>query len=269
MKISEIKISLNITTILIIGVVVLLLFGSGFGIFKNRIDSLNDRISTEIKLKDAMLDSIHYYSNSNDELVAEKLVLQGSIKNFEKMYNQLDSDQKELINRVKELNKNNTIIAAALIKTNVKIDSLLTESNVSVDTMKNMITFSGSIKNNDGVLDNLVYDVAVGNVIPNSKTVKPSLKFNKLYLPNTQFIEFHWKDDSKKGYPISFSVTNSNDFYKVSDINSYAIPELDKSELVPSKWEKFVKWSKNNGKFVFTIGIAGAVGAVGTLILLK
>jgi hypothetical protein len=56
---------------------------------------------------------------------------------------------------------------------------------------------------------------------------------------------------------------------KVSEINSYAIPNLKKEIVDPTGWEKVGVWLKKNGK---TIGYAVGgvvVGAGGTYMLMK
>jgi len=223
----------------------------------NKIVNLRNDVETQIKLRDALIDSVHFYRNERNELVAEKLTIQETVKNLEKIYNQLTSSQKELIDRVKELDRKNNIIAAALIKTNVTLDSLVAEKeNVIVDTTKKTITFQDSTKN-------LQYEFLAFPVLPAYPDVKPSLTFKKFSLPNTQFIEFHYKDDKKKDYPISFSVTNTNDYFKTINVESYAIPTLEKK----TSWDKFSGWMKNNGKTVMYIGIGGVAGGTAVYLL--
>jgi hypothetical protein len=105
------------------------------------------------------------------------------------------------------------------------------------------------------------YDLIVHNVQPIDLEL-PKLEFKKFELPNTQFIEFHWKDERKEGYPISFSVTNSNPYYKVYNIDSYAIPELNKVELKPNFWQKLAKFSKSTGGKIAFFGVGVVTGAV-------
>ena len=241
----------NNLLITIVVVLILILFAIVY--FQNKkIANLKDKYQSEVKLKNALVDSTHYYVNKNNELVAERLTLQGTIKNITDFNNKLDAAQKELMDRVKGIEKTNYTIAAALIQTNVIIDSLR-KGKVSVDTRDSSITFSDSTKN-------IQYKIVVSNVKPSNMNVLPILNFNRFVLPNKQFIEFHW-GTKKLGYPISFSVSNSNEYFKTYDINSYAIPELKKEVVDPSAWGKFTSWISGNGKFIVTIGIAGAAGA--------
>lgn len=251
-------------------VIVLLLFGGTIIHFKNKkIASLKEDVKTEVKLRDALLDSVKVYKNKRDELVAEKLTIQATIKNLEKMYGQLSSDQKELIQRIKEMDKKNSVIAAALIKTDVKIDSLLAINGkngtiVTVDSTKKMFNI-----NNLAAKDtSFIYDIDVNNALPALPTIKPSLLFKSIEIPNKQFVEFHWKNDQKKkGYPISFSISNSNKYIKVVGLESYAIPPLDKLKINPSGWDKFGNFMIKNGRTILYIGIGTGIGVAGYYLL--
>jgi hypothetical protein len=213
----------------------------------NKIVKLKDQYTTEVNLKNALLDSVHYYQNVHKEWVAERLTIQESIKNLEKMNGQLTASQKELLIRVKEVEKNSSIIAAALIETNVEIKKLRPPK---VDVKDSSIVFSDSTKN-------LKYNIEIGHAKPINPGILPTLTFNKFSMPNKQFVEFHWKDEKKLGYPISFSVSNSNEYFKTVNIDSYAIPELK-----PEK-SKFGQWMEKNGKIVTYVGIGVAAGVGG------
>jgi hypothetical protein len=252
-------------------VIILLLAGGTIIHFKNKkIASLKDEVKTEVKLRDALLDTIDVYKNKRDELVAEKLTIQETIKKLEKMYGQLNENQQELIQRIKELGKKNEVIAAALIKTDVKIDSLLAKDKengnvVTVDTTKKMV----NINNLASKDTSFVYDIDVNNVLPALPTIKPYFLFKSIEIPNKQFAEFHWKNDRKKGYPISFSISNSNKYIKVTGVDSYAIPPLDKLKINPSGWDKFGNFIIKNGKTILYIGIGTGLGAGAYWLLTK
>ena len=225
---------------------------------KNKANNNETKYETELKYRKALTDSIHVYKNKEGEWVAEKKTLQESVSFLEKNIGDLSSSQKELLARIKNVEKSNTIIAAALIKTTVIIDSLNNVVSGIVDTTKNTITFKDSIPN-------LKFDFTAERVKPVNSALKPMLSINKIELPNTQFIEFHWKNEKKEGYPISFSVSNSNKYFKTYDINSYAIPELDKPTIKPNGWQKIGKWfKKNSEKVLYT-----AVGVAATVIVIK
>jgi hypothetical protein len=255
-----------------IALVIILLLGGGTILhFKNKkIADLKTEVKTEVKLRDALLDTIKVYKNKRDELVAEKLTIQETIKKLEKMYGQLSDNQKELIDRVKELSKKNEVIAAALIETNGKIDSLLIIDKengnvVTVDTTKKAINFNNLASKDT----NFVFDIDVNHILPASLDKKPTLLFKSLELPNKQFVEFHWKNDKQKGYPIAFSISNSNKYIKTIGVDSYAIPPLDKLKLNPSGWDKFGNFMIKNGRTIMYIGIGTGIGVAGYWLITK
>ena len=49
---------------------------------KQKIDKLNNKYQKEIKLKNALLDSVQYYQNKENEWVAERLTIQETVKNL-------------------------------------------------------------------------------------------------------------------------------------------------------------------------------------------
>jgi len=260
-------------------VILLLLFGGTIIHFKNKkISDLQTELKVEIKLRDALLDSVKFYKNKRDELVAEKLTIQETIKNLEKMYGQLTADQKDLIERIKQMSKDNSVIAAALIRTEFKVDSLLHRPipggpDTRIDTAKKTIEFTDTT-NLSPTSKYFKYDLVIGNVLPISAIPKynglePSLLFKHIEIPNEQFAEFHWKNNKKKGYPISFSISNSNKYIKVIGVESYAIPPLDKLVLNPSGWDKFGNFMIKNGRTIMYIGIGAGVGAGAYWLLTK
>ena len=261
-KILEFLIKKNRWAILLI--LILLLFGSIFiKIQRNKINEFKDKYQTEVKLKKALLDSVNIYQNNENEWVAEKLTIQATIKELKLMNGQLTNNQKELIDKINEINKDNSIITAALIHAKFIIDSLQHTGYVLVDTTNKTVEF---IEQNN--LD-IRYNFLALGVLPYPKDSKPTLLIKNLILPNNQFIEFHWNENKKEGYPITFSVTNSNKYVKVYDINSYAIPELDKNIINPTNWERVGLWFKKNGKFMKYVAGGVVVGAGGTYILMK
>jgi len=251
----------------LIALVILIILGQ-YGIIRlknNKIADLSGKYETEVKLKNALLDSVTYYQNAHKEWVAEKLTIQESVKNLEKMYGQLNDMQRELIARVKEVNKKNDVITASLVKTEIKIDSLLHRTDkggtTTIDTTKKSVTFT------DTTAVDFKYDIKIGNIIPAYPKIEPYLLFKSIEIPNEQFAEFHWKNDKKKGYPISFSISNSNKYIKVLNVESYAIPPLDKVKLNPNGWQKIGNFLIKNGRTLMYVGI-GAAGGVGGYYLL-
>lgn len=246
----------------VLAIILLLLGGGIWKLQQNAINKWKDKYQTEVKLKNALVDTVGYYVNSYGEVVAEKLTLQASVKDLEKIRDKLSASQQELLRRVKEANKKNTVIVAALVEAEAIIDSLLTAGRVVINSKDTTITFSDTTKY-------LEYELVVGKVIPVLKDVEPTLLFQYLRLPNKQEIKFEWEDNKKEGYPIKFSISNSNKYIRINEINSYAIPNLDKRPFDPTGWEKFVLWLDDNGRYV-KWGIGGvAVGAGGTYLLMK
>lgn len=227
---------------------------------------LNERVDTEVKFRNALIDTVTRYQNKEKEWVTEKLTIQKNIKDLDKLNSQLTSSQRELVARIKEVEKNGSIIAAALVNTNVMIDSLLHKGKTVVDTINNNVEFSDSYKNDK---KEVIYKFVVGNVIPKDSKSIPTLRIDSLYFPNKQFIDFHWKDDKKIGNPVTFSISNSNDFYKTGNIESYIIPSITKEHLNPTGWQKVENFFIRNGKSFIKFGFGTAVGAAGMLILLK
>lgn len=262
------NLNLNLGKIILFGMIILILLGGGFTLHTKQVNNLKTDLEMEVKLKNALLDTITTYVNKNNELVAEKLTIQANVKELEKNNANLTIKQKELIKRVKDVEKENEIITAALVESNFIIDSLMHEGQTVVDDTKKTITFTDNYdKTIDNIKYKLDYNITIGNVVPFNTGMPTTLSFNSLKFPNEQFIEFHWKDERKDKYPIAFSVTNSNGFYQTTNINSYAIPELIKSEIKPTGWQKFGSFFTENGKKFMYIGIGGVLG-VGTYVVL-
>jgi len=242
--------------------ILLLIGGTIFKIQNNKIKEWKNKHQTEVKLNNALNDSVDYYQNALGEEVAEKLTIQATVKQLEERNASLTASQQELLRRVKAADKENKVITAALIEAEARIDSLLGAGFVEVDPNDSTITFTDSS-------EFLVYDITVGRVVPAAPKVDPFIMFNFLKMPNKQFVEFHWEDNKKEGYPISFSTSNSSPYFKTYDINSYAIPELQKEVLDPTGWQKVGRWFKKNGKIVGFVAGGVAVGATGTYILMQ
>ena len=237
---------------LLVVVIVVLLLGMGATIYfqRNRINTLKNKVDTEVKLKDALLDTMKIYKNKEGEWTAEKLTIQATIKELNGMYGELTVAQKELIDRVKELSKKNDVIVAALIQANVKIDSLLNNGKPVIDSINKKITFA-ELTNPD-----LNYHFEVRNVVPAFKNVAPIFFIKDLTMPNKSLVSFQF--DKVKGNPISFSVSNSNKYFKIVNIESYAIPGINKDMIQPTGWQKTWGWIKKNGTII-VVGVGGVV----------
>ena len=201
----------------------------------------------------ALEDSVDVYQNKEGEWVAEKKTLQGDISTLEDENVNLTENQTNLLARLKRANKKNDVFAAALAQQEVVIDSLI-NTVATIDTVNHTIAFEANT-------DSIEYKIKVLNVKP-MESLSPILVIQELKIPNEVFVEFHWEDG--KTHPVAVSMTNSNTFFKTNDIDSYAIPELQKDVVKPTGWKKIGNFFKNSGKY---IGIFGAGALVGGLII--
>jgi len=229
--------------------VLLLLLGFGISYHFYIVGKNKDQIKQEKNLQNALTDSVKTYRNKENQWVSEKLSLQADTKDLKDKNLTLSKNQADLINRVDQINKHNQVISAALIQMGVKIDGLANAD--PVHQTDSTVEFAANT-------DSLSYDILISKVKPIGK---PVLDFKKFALPNTQLVEFHWKDERKEGYPVSFTVTNSNPYYKVYNLDSYAIPELDKTKVKPTFWNKLGTFSKSTGGKIVFLGIGFVAGA--------
>ena len=236
--------------------VIIVILGVIIYFYANRTSNLNDKLASEVKLRTALLDTVDTYRNSRNELVSEKLTLQASLRELQKINGQLSENQKELLQRVKELNKKSDVIAAALYETNVILDSIR-KGKVTVDTTAKTITVKDS-------LPEIQYSFTIGKVIPAYKGVDPTFDINKLVLTNKTFVTFDW-GKKKYGYPVSFSVTNTNKYFKTTKVDSYIIPEVVKPYVKPTFWQKLGTGFKKTGKYALAAGI----GALTVFLIMK
>lgn len=241
------QIKFDIKTIIIAILVILLLIGSG--LYINSIRKHNLQHSQDEKLQRALTDTLRTYKDKNGKLVYEKLTLQADVKDLRDKNITLTEAQKDLLKAVDKLNKDNKLISAAIVQMSAKIDGLT--DNDPVEINDHSVRFAANS-------DSINYDIVIDNVKP-IESFTPSLQFKKFELPNTQTVSFKW-GEKKYGYPVSFSVTNSNPYYRVQNIESYVIPSLQKEELSPNFWNKLGKFSKKTTGRVVTFGIGVGVG---------
>jgi len=242
----------KINIIWIILTLIALLIGLGY-LYVNERNKFNETIQDRDKLEKALGDTVAHYVNERGELVAEKRTLQSTVETLEDDKYKLTVSQDKLLNRVKEVEKENHIINAALITMQVEIDSLRTVAGV-IDTTDKTITFNRSDKD-------VQFNALVGNVLPFKNKI-PFLDLKNLTLPNEQFIEFHWEKNKNEGYPISFSVTNTNLYFNTYNIDSYAIPELQKPTIKPNGWGKVKIWLGDNWGKMVVGGLCGGAGYI-------
>lgn len=250
--------TIKLRTLFIVALILLIIVGGGFNFLSSRLKKVNTELAEEVNLKNALQDTLTLTKNKYGEVVSEKKTLQADIKTLEDENLNLTKNQKKLIDRVKEVEKENTVISAALIETRAELDSILfTNVDVLVNNADSSLTFKEKT-------DHISFDITVYKAIPASLKIKPTIGFNSLIIPNEQFIEFHWEDDSKyKQKPVSFTITNSNPFVTTVDADSYIIPEINKNALKPTGWKKIGNFVVDNkGKIIW-----GAIGVgIGTFI---
>ena len=234
--------TIKLRTLIIIVVSLISLIGGGYTYYTNRISTLKNTIDGEVKLKNALVDSVKYYRNGRDELVAERLTLQGNIGTLKSANNKLSISQKELLSRIESLKKDGKVIAAALVETKVQLDSFRNIKPI-IDTIKNTVQFKDSSRY-------YRYDIGILNVKPMVGKNTTILSLNNLELFNKQFIEFHWKDERKNGYPVSFSVSNDNPYFKTANIDSYIIPEVNQNQLKPKFFKRIGIFFQKNKDFI-------------------
>lgn len=237
---------------IILGILVILLI-LGVNYHFDRIGKLNGDLQKNEKLTKALIDSMKTYINDNNELVSEKKTLQADIDELAKYNDDLTENQKELIKRINDLNEEKSVIAGALIETQIELNKLKS-SFAAIDTINKTITFIENSKD-------IKYNIVVSDVLP-YKDKLPGLTFNEFKLPNKTLVSFNWDNDKKEGYPISVSVTNTNKYIVTSNIDSYAIPGLNKEDVDPTFWNKFKKWIKEKSKLGVGIGIGLGAGAI-------
>ena len=244
-------------------VILIILFGFGINYHFNKRSKDEKKYEMQVKLTEALTDTVKTYKTKEGNWVSEKRTLQGSLGDLTEENVGLNANQQALLGTIGDMNKewngDKEIWAAARIEYNTLIDSLniYIAGASDVDTTKNLITFAQL----DTTL-NFVYDIDVLAVRPYPLTAQPQIKFRSLDFPNTQTISFTFDKNERKDYPISFSVMNTNDYYKVNNVESYAIPSIDKDLVNPSGWQKFGEWFKQTGKYI-AVGAGGiALGAV-------
>jgi len=244
-------------------VILIILMGFGINYHLNKRSKDGKKYETELKLREALQDSVKTYKNKEGNWVSEKRTLQGTLGNLTAENVGLNKNQEALLNTISNLNKEwkgeKEIWAAARIEYNSLIDSLnvVVAGATDIDTTKNLISFTQI----DTTL-NFVYNIDILAVRPYPLTAQPQINFKKIDFPNTQTISFTFDKNKRKDYPISFSVMNTNPYYVVNNVESYAIPSISKELVNPSGWQKFGRWIKINGKYIL-VGAAGfGLGAV-------
>ena len=225
----------DLKTILIVGVILVVLLGGGFGFLGNKLNDTNDKLAEQINLSNAIQDTLSYTKNKLDEEVATKLSLQATLKELDEKNDHLSNNQKELLHRIKNLKNKNDLISAALVETQIQIETLRKAIEGKVNKKDSSVSFAQTS-------DSLSFDFTVRKVMPTPENAIPTLHINNLTIPNKQFIEFKFGND-KEYYqtPIKFSISNSNPLVKTVGADSYTIPEVN-PDIKPTFWDKMNKF---------------------------
>lgn len=247
------NLNINLTTLIIVGVVIFFMIFGGFGYHFRKVNQLNQQLNEEVKLRNALIDTVRTYKNQAGELVSEKLTLQADISKLREMNESLTQSQRNLLTRIEQLNRDKRVITAALIEANAIIDSLLHTGSTTIDPENATIRFIDK-------QEHLEYDILVTNVVEADSTSKTNLFIRRLTLPNEMFIEFHWQLDRRANYPVAFSVTNTSPFHQINNVESYAIPQLQKEDLDQNTWNKITQWFEKNGGVAIKVGVGGVAG---------
>jgi hypothetical protein len=227
----------------------------GWWFHNKTINKVKNELIDQTKLTNALQSKLTFTINRFNEVQASKLTLQGTIKDLKNENLNLSENQKKLLLRIESLDKDKKIISAALIKTKARLDSALF-TIVDINEKDSSVIFR---ENNDSIS----FMITIGKVLPAYKNTNPTIMFDSLVLPNEMFIEFHW-ENNKKYYqkPVSFSVTNSNPLFKVYEMDSYIIPEINEKMIKPTGWQKigqFLNKQKNN---IIVFGVGALVGGI-------
>lgn len=68
---------------------------------------------------------------------------------------------------------------------------------------------------------------------------------------------------------MTFTVSNSNDFFQTGQIDSYAIPNINKDEIDPNFGKKISNFIDASGNRLVWGGVGVLVGATAILLLTK
>jgi hypothetical protein len=245
-------------------IILLLLFFGGFVVFQyfGNDRDWSDKYNLSTKLSEALADSVEHFKTENGELGAEKRTLQGNIDDILKENDNLSKNQESLLNTIKRINKEHRgekeVWAAARITYETLIDSMnnVIATAANIDTVNNVVSFVQT-----DTAAHFIYDLDVLGVRPYPESIVPEMRFNKVDFPNAQTITFQFDKTKRKDFPVSFTVLNTNQYYKVYDLDSYTIPNIQKEVVNPTTGQKIWKWFKINGKYVL-VGAAGyAIGS--------
>lgn len=247
---------INIKNVLIFILIIILGFGIKFHF--SSISNQEKKYQQALKLQEALHDSLRTYKTKSGFLIAEKRSLQLNLKELEEINEKLNTHQQQLLKNIKKLykerNKEKEVFAAAQINYQKLIDSLHVQT---ASLEKNQNNNSVHFRNTNA---NFQYDIRILNVQP-IENQNPQLQIQSLDFPNTQTITFNFDKNQRKDYPVSFSVLNTNRYFKTNNIESYVIPGIQKEVVHPNTRQKFKNWFQRNGNQLL-VGALSFLGGV-------
>lgn len=240
--------------IILLGIVVLIVLGGVFKLFSVKLDNTSTKLDQQISLTNALQDTLKKTNNFLNEEKASKLTLQASLDKLEEQNLNLNDNQKELVRRVRNLQSENSVISAALVRTEARLDSALDWVVGEVNLKDSSLLFSQAS-------DSISFNIQINDALPSKKSIKPTLSVNSLVIPNKQFVEFHFENKNKYNQrPVSFSISNSNPLITTTQVDSYAIPEVNQEAIKPTGWQKVKHFLGERKKELIIGGIAGSIG---------
>jgi hypothetical protein len=234
----------------------------------NRSSNLKKDLQDERKEKAALIDSTKIMQDEKLRLVSSNLTIQADLKSLKRRFKedstQFKGIQRTLINEVSSLQKENKklnreLIAAGVVDGGVNIGE---DNNIETESL---VYEGDSSLNFEFNSDSISFKINIVNVRPFDLDLPSRLAIQSLVIPNEQLVTFNFEKDKQGkdlGFPVSFTVRNSNPLYKTYDIESYAIPELTKENVNPNFWQKLKAFSKTTGGRLLFFGIGFGVGAV-------
>lgn len=240
----DLKQPISRTTTIILACLLLLVAVGGYALWRNEVVKHKSELKAANNYKNALMAEMKIYKDSNGAIWAERMSLQVDLNQLRSDTALLNRDKKELLRRIIRTKYEKSIIAAGLIETKVKTKviyvvkpSAVTDSSVTFTAKSDSINFKATVLNVQAIAHRT-----------------PSFRIDSLTLSNKAFVNFKW-GSKKEGYPVSFSVTNSNPLFKTVNIESYAIPELSKDALRPTFFKKL-------GTGIRTHGVSLGIGAI-------
>ncbi|MAD96483.1 MAG: hypothetical protein CMB99_04065 [Flavobacteriaceae bacterium] len=237
----------------ILFLIFILILGFGIKFHFGSLSNQEKKYQQALKLQEALQDSLRSYRTESGVLISEKRSLQINLKELKGINEKLNTHQQQLVKNIQKLQKERKnekeVFAAAQINYKKLIDSL----HIQMASLKKNLHF-------ESTNPNFQFDIEIVGVRP-LENQTPKLNIQSLDFPNTQTITFNFDKNHRKDYPISFSVMNSNPYFKTNNIESYVIPGIQKEVVNPNAQQKFRNWFQRNGNrlLVGTLSFLGGV----------